>query len=161
MKAKGGLTLIEVLISSLVVAIAVMGTLGVMTATGVQNETLKTQVVATKACQETMEMLLALPYSEMVNSGSFDNIPGQPPPIVLVPNSHFRGFFQVKRPLADNQWIGEFEIRDITQNHLAELPATLRSTVGIAPADRWLAAEVIVRMNLKNIHVTLKTRRKQ
>lgn len=159
---RGGMSLIEILLSMMVVSIAIITTVSVMSRTGIQNETQKNQTQATKACQETLELLLALPYDQMINPSSFDNLPGQPPPVILRPNERFQGFFRVKPPLADNRWIGEFEIRDMTQDWVNEIAAAspgARSALKVDADDRWLAAQITVRLRLPNVNVVLTARR--
>ncbi len=156
-----GVTLIELMIAILVLGLGVVATLSVMMTTGVNNEISKEQALSYKACQDTTEALMAMDYASMINPNSYTLPAGRPAPVNLG-TRHFKAYFLVKKPLAFDQWIGEFTIRDVTTSYDTMMTASSAqaraSFIGSLP--NWTVCEIIVKLKVRKTNVELRTWRR-
>lgn len=154
--SRSGITLIELMIAMLILGLGIVATLGVLFTTGIHNEVNKEQALGHKACQETLEVLTATDYATMINPSSYT------PSTVSLGTRHFKGFFLVKKPLANDQYIGEFTIRDVTSEYETQLQATAPSAKAGLPANMpdWSVAEITVTLKVRKVNVMLKTWRR-
>jgi prepilin-type N-terminal cleavage/methylation domain-containing protein len=156
LNSRSGITLIELMIAMLILGLGVVATLGVLFSTGIHNEINKEQALGYKACQETLEVLTATDYATMINPGSYT------PATVNLGTRHFKGFFLVKKPLANDQYIGEFTIRDATADYETQLQTTAPAAKAGLPANmpNWSITEITVSLKVRKVNVMLRTWRR-
>ena len=162
-KSRSGITLIELMIAMLILGLGVVATLGVLFTTGIHNETNKEQALGTKACQEAMEFLTSLPYDAMHDRTTFDGPPAPPGPLTVpLGGEDFKGFILVKKPLANNQYILEFTIRDVTNSYTTKVQTDAPSAfAAMQNMGTWRMAEITVTLKVRKVNVMLKTWRRR
>jgi hypothetical protein len=144
------------MIAMLVLGLGVVATVGVLFTTGINNEINKEQALGYKACQETMEFLTSLDYATMINPASYT------PATTNLGPRYFKGSFLVKKPLAMNQYVGEFTIRDVTNTYDSALAASAPLARSGLPNNlaNWTVAEITVTLKIRKVNVTLRTWRR-
>ena len=105
-RSQGGFSLLEVMIAMAVLAIAVVGTLGVLLVTHQHNTATDEASLAHKACQEMMEQLVGMTYDTMLAQDGL---------AFVAPKLHATqaiGAIQITEPVADR---AEMRVRIQTQ----------------------------------------------
>lgn len=123
-RGEAGLTLLEILISSVVLVIAILGSFSLIVSVQTHNQSFSDSRLATKACQEVMEMVLA-------DSHATPNLATWVNKWNTIGTQNDGGFFVPRLHVADsagNYELGRVRITDISStvtipNHSTSPPA--------------------------------------
>lgn len=139
---RSGFSLLEVMIALAVLTTGALVALTVMIGTSSRNEQQKQVVLAHKACQDTMEALLSMSYTDLCSLDDYEN---GPPAQALTFSVTAPGFPRMPN---GNPVTGTYTLLDISNQY------------GFT-ANSQKAFEIDVRVDYQNIHARMTTRRVQ
>lgn len=114
MGTRGGFSLLEVILAMVVLAIALLGVMGVLLVTHQHNTSSSESSLAHKACQEVMEQLRAMSYDAMLTQNNLDF---------------------VARKLHPTQPIGVVEVSDVSPAGDPDTKAEMRVRIRTQPGQ--------------------------